>query len=115
MCVSVGLINDFDKCIIIDDILDGGGALGTLLLVVVVVVVGIGIGIVGCRSHCCGYTYYFFFIFLAAAENLVAHLGAEVVECVCIVELVGFGGRERVSGHPLYTLLHFNDNKGVLK
>ena len=74
----MGLIRDTDKCIIVDDVLDGGGS-------------------------------------LAAAESLVTVLGAEVVECVCIIELVGFGGRERMSGCPLYSLLQFNDNKAVLQ
>jgi len=78
MCAAMGAIREADRVLIIDDVLEGGGA-------------------------------------LAAAESLVCALGAEVVECVCIIEMVGFGGRERMSGSPVYTMLKFDDNREVFK
>lgn len=78
LCASMGVIKEHDRCLIIDDVLDGGGA-------------------------------------LAAAESLVCALGAYVVECVCILELVGFGGRERMGTSPLFTMFKFDDNPDVFK
>jgi len=52
---------------------------------------------------------------IAAAESLACALGGYVVECVCILELMGFGGRERMENSPLYTLLQFDDNRDVFK
>jgi len=78
LCAAMGLIREGDRCLIIDDVLDGGGA-------------------------------------LAAAESLACALGAEVVECVCILELIGFGGREKMGSSPVHAVLQFDDNREVFK
>ncbi|KAI4364858.1 hypothetical protein MLD38_020894 [Melastoma candidum] len=42
---------------------------------------------------------------LCAAMNLIERAGAEVVECVCVIELPDLKGRERLKGKPLFVLL----------
>ena len=44
---------------------------------------------------------------LSAALNLCKKLGAEVVEAACIVELPDLRGREKLGGHPVYTVIEF--------
>ncbi|XP_042505016.1 adenine phosphoribosyltransferase 3 [Macadamia integrifolia] len=42
---------------------------------------------------------------LSAAMKLLERVGAEVVECACVIELPDLKGRERLKGKPLFTLL----------
>lgn len=42
---------------------------------------------------------------LCAAINLLERVGAEVVECACVIELPDLKGRERLNGKPLYILV----------
>lgn len=42
---------------------------------------------------------------LCAAIKLLERVGAEVVECACVIELPELKGRERLSGKPLYILV----------
>ncbi|XP_068650227.1 adenine phosphoribosyltransferase 3-like [Aristolochia californica] len=42
---------------------------------------------------------------LCAAINLLERVGAEVVECACVIELPELKGRQRLKGKPLYILV----------
>ncbi|KAJ4957158.1 hypothetical protein NE237_013941 [Protea cynaroides] len=42
---------------------------------------------------------------LCAAMKLLERVGAEVIECACVIELPELKGRERLEGKPLFTLL----------
>ncbi|XP_010264225.1 PREDICTED: adenine phosphoribosyltransferase 4-like [Nelumbo nucifera] len=42
---------------------------------------------------------------LCAAMKLLERVGAEVVECACVIELPDLKGRERLNGKPLYILV----------
>ncbi|PIA50151.1 hypothetical protein AQUCO_01300708v1 [Aquilegia coerulea] len=42
---------------------------------------------------------------LCAAIRLLERVGAEVVECACVIELPELKGRERLNGKPLYILV----------
>ncbi|KAJ8626578.1 hypothetical protein MRB53_019885 [Persea americana] len=42
---------------------------------------------------------------LCAAISLLERVGAEVVECACVIELPELEGRERLNGKPLYILV----------
>ena len=42
-----------------------------------------------------------------AARNLVKKLGAEVVECAFIVELVDLKGRDKLKGENIYSVVEF--------
>lgn len=42
---------------------------------------------------------------LCAAMNLLERVGAEVVECACVIELPELKGRDRLNGKPLYILV----------
>eukprot|EP00252_Welwitschia_mirabilis_P015861 TRINITY_DN35249_c0_g1_i1.p1 TRINITY_DN35249_c0_g1~~TRINITY_DN35249_c0_g1_i1.p1 ORF type:complete len:183 (-),score=36.02 TRINITY_DN35249_c0_g1_i1:113-661(-) len=42
---------------------------------------------------------------LCAAIKLLERVGAEVVECACVIELPELKGRERLEGKPLYILV----------
>ncbi|KAK4751752.1 hypothetical protein SAY87_020550 [Trapa incisa] len=42
---------------------------------------------------------------LCAAINLIERVGAQVVECACVIELPDLKGREKLSGKPLYVLM----------
>ncbi|XP_021600668.1 adenine phosphoribosyltransferase 4 isoform X1 [Manihot esculenta] len=42
---------------------------------------------------------------LRAAINLLERVGAEVVECACVIELPDLKGREKLNGKPLYVLV----------
>jgi len=44
---------------------------------------------------------------IAAATELVEKLGATVVECAFAIELPDLGGREKISGYPIFTLMEF--------
>ncbi|RXH97305.1 hypothetical protein DVH24_035973 [Malus domestica] len=44
---------------------------------------------------------------LCAAMNLLERVGAEVVECACLIELPDLQGRERLNGKPLYVLVEY--------
>ncbi|XP_023637188.1 adenine phosphoribosyltransferase 4 isoform X2 [Capsella rubella] len=44
---------------------------------------------------------------LSAAMNLLRRVGAEVVECACVIELPELKGRERLEGKPLYVLVEY--------
>ncbi|MGK5090514.1 adenine phosphoribosyltransferase [Deltaproteobacteria bacterium TL4] len=44
---------------------------------------------------------------LAAACKLMEEIGAEVVECACIVELPALKGREKLKNYPVYTMIEF--------
>ncbi|XP_015876605.1 adenine phosphoribosyltransferase 4 [Ziziphus jujuba] len=45
---------------------------------------------------------------LCAAMNLLERVGAEVVECACVIELPDLQGRKRLSGKPLYVLVEYH-------
>lgn len=42
---------------------------------------------------------------LSAAMRLLERVGAEVVECACVIELPELKGRERLGGKPLFILV----------
>ena len=42
-----------------------------------------------------------------AARNLVKRLGAEVVECAFIIELVDLKGRDKLKGESIYSIVEF--------
>ncbi|CAL9090267.1 unnamed protein product [Musa textilis] len=42
---------------------------------------------------------------LSAAIRLLERVGAEVVECACVIELPELKGRERLGGTPLFVLV----------
>ncbi|GKV38077.1 hypothetical protein SLEP1_g46025 [Rubroshorea leprosula] len=42
---------------------------------------------------------------LCAAMKLLEQVGAEVVECACVIEVPDLKGRERLNGKPLYVLV----------
>ena len=42
-----------------------------------------------------------------AAVDLVEKLGGEVVECAFLVELTFLNGREKLAGHPVFSLIRF--------
>jgi len=44
----------------------------------------------------------------AAVADLVKHAGAEVIEAAFVVELLPLGGRERLSGIPVHSLVTFH-------
>ncbi|CAD5327683.1 unnamed protein product [Arabidopsis thaliana] len=44
---------------------------------------------------------------LCAAMNLLKRVGAEVIECACVIELPELKGRERLEGKPLYVLVEY--------
>lgn len=44
---------------------------------------------------------------MAAARNLVKKLGAEVVECTFVVELVDLKGREKLKGENIFSIVEF--------
>ncbi|XP_072074744.1 adenine phosphoribosyltransferase 3 isoform X2 [Arachis hypogaea] len=44
---------------------------------------------------------------LCAAMDLLERVGAEVVECACVIELPELKGRERLNGKPLYVLVEY--------
>ncbi|KAG7557556.1 Phosphoribosyltransferase domain [Arabidopsis suecica] len=44
---------------------------------------------------------------LCAAMDLLKRVGAEVVECACVIELPELKGRERLEGKPLYVLVEY--------
>ncbi|XP_010433445.1 PREDICTED: adenine phosphoribosyltransferase 4-like isoform X2 [Camelina sativa] len=44
---------------------------------------------------------------LCAAMNLLRRVGAEVVECACVIELPELNGRERLEGKALYVLVEY--------
>lgn len=43
---------------------------------------------------------------LCAAINLLERVGAQVVECACVIELPELKGRERLSDKPLFVLVN---------
>ncbi|XP_028779073.1 adenine phosphoribosyltransferase 4 [Neltuma alba] len=45
---------------------------------------------------------------LCAAMDLLERVGAEVVECACVIELPELKGRERLNGKPLHVLLEYH-------
>ncbi|BBN06936.1 adenine phosphoribosyltransferase [Marchantia polymorpha subsp. ruderalis] len=44
---------------------------------------------------------------LAAGIRLLERVGAEVVECACLIELSDLKGREKLKGKPLFILVDF--------
>ncbi|XP_021823875.1 adenine phosphoribosyltransferase 3 [Prunus avium] len=44
---------------------------------------------------------------LCAAMNLLERVGAEVVECACVIELPDLQGRVQLNGKPLYVLVEY--------
>eukprot|EP00270_Netrium_digitus_P001299 TRINITY_DN1140_c0_g1_i1.p1 TRINITY_DN1140_c0_g1~~TRINITY_DN1140_c0_g1_i1.p1 ORF type:complete len:185 (+),score=54.22 TRINITY_DN1140_c0_g1_i1:270-824(+) len=44
---------------------------------------------------------------LGAGIRLVERVGAEVVECACVIELPDLKGREKLGGKPLYVLVEY--------
>ncbi|KAG5070133.1 hypothetical protein AAZX31_01G197000 [Glycine max] len=46
---------------------------------------------------------------LCAAMDLLERVGAEVVECACVIELPELKGRERLNGKPLCVLVEYVD------
>ncbi|KAI5439774.1 Adenine phosphoribosyltransferase 3, partial [Lathyrus oleraceus] len=47
---------------------------------------------------------------LCAAMDLLERVGAEVVECACVIELPELKGRERLNGKALYVLVEYLDD-----
>ncbi|KAG7016901.1 Adenine phosphoribosyltransferase 4 [Cucurbita argyrosperma subsp. argyrosperma] len=45
---------------------------------------------------------------LCAAMNLLERVGAEVIECACVIELPDLKGRERLNGKPLFVLIEYH-------
>ena len=43
----------------------------------------------------------------AASCSLVERLGGEVAGCAFVIELDGLGGRDRLAGRAVHSLLHF--------
>jgi len=43
----------------------------------------------------------------AASCNLVERLGARVAGCAFVIEIEGLGGRDRLAGYPVHSLLHY--------
>lgn len=48
-----------------------------------------------------------------AGADLCKKVGAQVRECICLIELDDLGGRAKMStaGHSLWSLLHYSDKK----
>ncbi|NLW42031.1 MAG: adenine phosphoribosyltransferase [Tissierellia bacterium] len=44
-----------------------------------------------------------------ATANLVEELGGKVLACIFMIELVGLGGREKLSGYEVESLLKFDE------
>ena len=44
-----------------------------------------------------------------AARNLLKKLGAEIVECAFIIELVDLKGRDKLKGENIYSVVEFED------
>ena len=44
-----------------------------------------------------------------AARNLVKKLGAKIVECAFIIELVDLKGRDKLKGENIYSVVEFED------
>ena len=44
---------------------------------------------------------------MAATRNLVKKLGAEIVECAFVVELVDLKGREKLKGENIFSIVEF--------
>jgi adenine phosphoribosyltransferase len=44
-----------------------------------------------------------------AARNLVKKLGAEIVECAFIIELLDLRGRDKLKGENIYSVVEFED------
>jgi len=44
-----------------------------------------------------------------AARNLLKKLGAEIVECAFIIELVDLRGRDKLKGENIYSVVEFED------
>ena len=44
-----------------------------------------------------------------AARNLLKKLGAEIVECAFIIELVDLKGRDKLKGENIYSVVEFGD------
>ncbi|XP_022156477.1 adenine phosphoribosyltransferase 3-like [Momordica charantia] len=45
---------------------------------------------------------------LRAAMNLLERVGAEVIECACVIELPDLKGRDRLNGKPLFVLVEYH-------
>lgn len=45
---------------------------------------------------------------MAAAVSLMKAVGAEVTECVVVIELTGLKGRDKVSA-PTFSLIQYDD------
>ncbi len=45
-----------------------------------------------------------------ATANLIEELGGEVLACVFLIELVGLGGRDRLAGYKVESLLKYEEN-----
>jgi len=43
----------------------------------------------------------------AASCELIERLGARIAGCAFLIELDGLGGRERLAGRPVHSLLHY--------
>ena len=44
-----------------------------------------------------------------AARNLLKKLGAEIVECAFIIELIDLKGRDKLKGENIYSVVEFED------
>jgi len=44
---------------------------------------------------------------MAASRNLVKKLGAEIVECAFVVELVDLKGRDKLKGEKIFSIVEF--------
>ena len=46
---------------------------------------------------------------MAAVVEMLKGLGAEIAECCFLAELTALGGREKLKGEKVFSLLKFND------
>ncbi len=46
---------------------------------------------------------------LLATIKLIEMLGGQVVECATLIELLALGGRQRLEGYSLFSLIEFDD------
>ena len=46
----------------------------------------------------------------AASVSLIEKLGAQVVSCLFLIELVGLGGRARLASYPCTSLIHYQED-----
>jgi hypothetical protein len=52
------------------------------------------------------------FVFFYCLSDILKEAGVKLLEIICIIELIGFGGRTKVSSNecPVHSLYQFDDN-----